>query len=330
MLAARSRFEMWAGNNDATVRVGRQALAAAEELGLDDVRSDVLNNIGTARVALGDVAGLENLEQSLAISLERNAPGEIHRGYHNLMESYRLLGRLAKSAEILAEERRSDERFGLGRQLRWVVAEEAVDGYLRGDWETALARAEELIAGAKAGVPHYMETPSRIVRASIGLARGDDGGADEDSARALELGRAQKDLQALTPALAARAFVLVAIGRPDEATLLVDEALGLPFHYSELIDLAWALTDLGRGEELLGRADEIARTPWRDAAFEIASRRPEQAVEICAEMENVAHEMYARLRSRSEAQVRRALDFYRSVAATRYVDQGEALLAKTA
>ena len=41
-------------------------------------------------------------------------------------------------------------------------------------------------------------------------------------------------------------------------------------------------------------------------------------------------EMYARLRTGSEANVRQALDFYRSVGATRYIREGEALLAATA
>src|SRR5262249_16754681 len=151
------------------------------------------------------------------------------------------------------------------QELRWVVGEEAVDRYWSGDWETALARADELIDQAEAGSTHYMELPCRSVRASIRLARGDENGADEDSARALELGRAQKDLQAIAPALARRAVVLIGLGRPDGASRLVDEALELPFYYAELVDLASALTDLGQAGDLLRRAEEIPTTPWRGA-----------------------------------------------------------------
>jgi hypothetical protein len=39
---------------------------------------------------------------------------------------------------------------------------------------------------------------------------------------------------------------------------------------------------------------------------------------------------YVRLKSGVESEVRRALEFYRSVGATRYLNEGEALLARTA
>ena len=104
----------------------------------------------------------------------RAQPGPLCTGtYHNLMESYRAIGRLVESAEVLAEERISDERFGLERQLRWVLGEEAVDRYWRGDWKTALALSDEFIAEVESGSPHYHGVGCRFVRASIPLARGD-------------------------------------------------------------------------------------------------------------------------------------------------------------
>ena len=177
------------------------------------------------------------------------------------MESYRQMGRLEKSAEVLAAERRSDERFGLQQQLRWVVGEEAVDRYWRGDWETALARVDEFMAEVEAGSPHYQEPVCRWVRVYIALARGDLSGADEDSARNVDLAREQKDLQVLAPVLAQRAVALIALGRSAEASELVDELLALPLHYSSFIDLAWALTDLGRGGEFEQRAADTHSTP---------------------------------------------------------------------
>lgn len=302
----------------------------AEELGLDDVRVSLLNNIGTARVALGDEGGFTDLEQSLAIGLEHSLAQHLHRTYHNLMESYRAVGRLVESAEVLAQERISDERFGLERQLRWVVGEEAVDRYWRGDWKTALALSDEFIAEVESGSPHYMESGCRLVRASIRLARGDEPGADEDSARGLDLGREQKDLQAFAPMLALRARILLVLGATVEAAGLVDEVLAQPLHYASVVDLAWALTDLQRTDELLSRADEPGPTRWLDAALAIAGGRIESAADILAEMGNVADEAYARLRSGRDHEVRRALEFYRSVGATRFIEQGESMLAASA
>src|SRR5262249_3962253 len=297
VLADRARFLMFEGDHEASVRAAREVLSMAEELGLDADRAGLLNNIGTARVAAGDEAGLADLEQSLAIGLEHGFPDHLHRTYHNLMESYRKLGRLEKSAEILAEERRSDERFGLQRLLRWVIGEEATDRYLRAHWDEALNRAESMIAQVEAGNPHYQEPACRLVRAAMQYARGDDQGADGDSARALAFSRDQRDVQALAPALSARARFRVASACADEASKLVDEALALPLYYSGLVDLAWTLVELDRGRELLARRDEVDGTPWGVAALAIASGRFAEAADVLADMGAASDEAYARLRA---------------------------------
>ena len=48
------------------------------------------------------------------------------------------------------------------------------------------------------------------------------------------------------------------------------------------------------------------------------------------EIGDVTDEAYARLRSRRAAEVERALAFFRSVGATRYIREAEALLAASA
>ena len=240
----------------------------------------ILNIVGTSRAAVGDESGIADLEQALEIGLELSLASHLHRTYHNLMESHRQMGRLEKSAEALAAERRSDERFGHQQQLRWVLGEEALDRYWRGDWETALARVDEFMAEIETGSPHYQEPLCRWVRGHIALARGDMSGADEDTARTVDLAGEQKDLQVLAPALAQRAFALIALGRSAEASGVVNELLALPLHYSSFIDLAWALSDLGRGAEFEQRAADIHSTPWRSAALAIAAGRFEAAADV--------------------------------------------------
>ena len=72
------------------------------------------------------------------------------------------------------------------------------------------------------------------------------------------------------------------------------------------------------------------RLPGAPPRSQIAAGRFEAAADVLAEMGDVADEAYARLRSGSDDQVQRALAFYRSVGATRYIEEGEALLAATA
>jgi hypothetical protein len=82
-------------------------------------------------------------------------------------------------------------------------------------------------------------------------------------------------------------------------------------------------------------------SPWTEAAAEIARGDYQRAADIYAEMGTLPNEAYTRLRAaehlvreepRGEAdeQLHRALAFWRSVGATRYVREGEALLAATA
>ena len=321
---------MLAGDYEGAILAGQDVLPMAKQLSLDDVRAVLLNILGTSRIAVGDESGLADLEQSLAIGLELSLARHLHRTYHNLMESYRQMGRLEKSAEVLAAERRSDERFGLQQQLRWVLGEEAVDRYWRGDWETALACVDEFMAEVEAGSPHYQEPACRWVRGRIALARGDLSGADEDSARNVELAREQKDLQVLAPALAQRAVALIALGRSAEVSGLVDELLALPLHYSA-VHRSRVGADRSRPRRRIRTAggghplDSMALCrAW------IAAGEFEAAADVFAEMGDVADEAYARLRSGNDDQVRRSLAFYRSVGATRYIEEGEALLAATA
>ena len=61
-----------------------------------------------------------------------------------------------------------------------------------------------------------------------------------------------------------------------------------------------------------------------------AAGDPVTAAEIFMEIGNRPDEAYMRLQSGIDAEVRKAIDFYGSRGATRYLREGEALLAATA
>jgi hypothetical protein len=99
---------------------------------------------------------------------------------------------------------------------------------------------------------------------------------------------------------------------------------------------------LGRSSELVEVIErEPYKSPWLHAALAVGSGDFLGAADIIGGMGIVTHEAFFRLRAaeqlvdvgrRAEAdeQLRRALAFYRSVGATRYVREGEALLAASA
>jgi hypothetical protein len=106
-----------------------------------------------------------------------------------------------------------------------------------------------------------------------------------------------------------------------------------------VLDRAWILTALGRAEEFLRVATRVeAPTKWHEAGIAFARGEVERAADVCAEIGVAPNEAYTRLRGaetlfgegqveRAEAQLAKALEFYRSVGATAFIRQGESLRA---
>jgi tetratricopeptide (TPR) repeat protein len=342
-----SRYAMLAGDKDDAIRLGREALHMAEELGIDELRAHALNNIGTSRIAKGDRGGLEDLEQSLAIAVAANSPESV-RAYGNLASSFVDLGEVDRAFALNEEGLRAAERFGLDDLVKWQTAELAWQPYFEGHWDEALRQVDQLIADFAVD-PFWMETSLRWLRGRMRLARGDQEGALADAERALELARLGKDPQVLWPALAfgARALLLVDAPRADR---LVSEIfsewhakeLGSSGSESEwLADLAVALPPLGRQDEFLDAVGKTTPSPWRAAAAAYVSGDFLGAADQYAAIGVLPYAAYARLRGaetligagrRAEAdpELQRALAFWRSVGATAHVREGEELLAASA
>jgi class 3 adenylate cyclase/tetratricopeptide (TPR) repeat protein len=324
-LAQRSKLSMLAGQRDA-IDVGREALAIADQLGLDELRATLLNTIGAVRTFEGDWGGLEDLKQSLVLALEVKSPGEIQRSHNNLMEAYRRMGNWPEASRTLAENRKAIEGFGILGPLRWVRAEEAHDAYYTGNWDASIAAADDVLSQAEGA---YLEPVVRALRAKIRFARGDQQGADEDATRGVELA-ADSDPQVLSTALGYGALLLLEEGKRTEALDLLDKVLKVPAYIYAVVDVAFLVREFDRGQEIHAWLADFGALPWAFVGEAIAGGDLSAAADALEEMGNVADEAYVRLRSGTDRDVRRALGFYRSVEATRYVREGEALLAESA
>ena len=71
----------------------------AETLSLDEVRSSVLNNIGSARCFELDFGGIEDLERSIEIAKAINSP-ELARAYNNVATIVADHGDMNRSDEL--------------------------------------------------------------------------------------------------------------------------------------------------------------------------------------------------------------------------------------
>jgi hypothetical protein len=350
VLSELARYDMLADRNDSAIEVGREALSMAEELGLDDLRAHALNNIGSARAIGGDPRGFLELEESVALASQVNSPNDLVRGHNNLAASHWAHAHLERARTGWEETLRLAEHFGHRALARFVEGGPAVVlSYAAGQWDEALQRAEAFLAEVESGSPHYQATASYGVRALIRLGRGDPVAAEADTGRAVELARQAKDPQRLHPSLSKAALVFISVGSERRAGETLDEALE---DLAELRQLGLAGVDLHRyawvGLMLERKADVLAvidrepfQSPWIETARAVASSDFRGAADILAGIGGVSDEAFYRLcaadqlvregrRAEADEQLQRALAFYRSVGATRYVREGEALLAASA
>ena len=349
VISAVSRYLMLSGESAEAIRLGREALAMAEQLGLDELRANTLNNIGVARVDSDDQGGLDDLEEGLAIALRANLPGAICRTRANLCGTLLVNGDVQRSLDYLEEGAADASRFGLVRDGRWFRGQRPELQFLLGRWDAALTGAEDFLAEVEAGSPHYGTAGALMVRARIRLGRDDIRGATADSERALALARLVKDPQALFPVMADCAHVLYDGGEVQRAADLVDEFLreaaaragvGFGGGITALHVVAWTAFALGRGDDVLAVLPE-SQVAWVRAAAAFASGDFGLAADVCAQIGAVTEEAYDRLRlaealvqqqrqGPAEVALQRALDFHRSVGATRYLRQAEELLTRSA
>ena len=230
------------------------------------------------------------------------------------------------------------ERLGHVNQTKFSRNVQVWFLFRMGSWDEALPPTEEFIAACEAGERHYHEGGMRIRRAAVRLARDDVDGALEDVAKVIPLAHSVRDPQARVPWFSECACLLVHAGKPEEAQPLAREVLQVePFPFG-MGDLALVARELGRADELLEHLEHGPQTRWTDAANSLLRGDFAGAADILEEMGDAELEAFARLRAaeelaaegrRAEAdeQLQRSLVFWRSVRATRFIRQAEALLA---
>ena len=344
VLIDRANYLALDAEHDEAIRLATEALQDAETLGLLELQADALSMIGFSRGVSGDPGGRADLERSVAIMEEIGSSGSAHC-YGMLADLEGSLGHLDRCFSLQESARGHAERFGLLAHIQWLKAERVAECYWRGEWQEAIALADEFLAEVQAGSGHFMEPYCHATRGRIALARGDLASALDDTATALADARHSEAPQMLCPALAVRARALIASEAHDEAAQVVDELLALWRDKLNLflasawvVDLVWALDRLGRGAELLELAGGVrARTAWLEAATACASGKFDTAADLLAGIGSAPDEALARLRSAQaragsgiDADGRRDLElavaFFREVDASAYLRECEAVL----
>jgi len=347
VISSYSRLLMLAGENAAAIRLGSEALGIAKQHDFNQLRAHALNTIGVSRVHSGDDAGIEDLEKSIAIALEANAVEDTCRAQANLGSMFWERGELERARALWMEAEKGASHFGHIAYARWFRGLDVEAQYTFGRWDQALAAADRFISEVEAGAPYYLAPRWYTIRALIHVARGDISAARDDAQRSVELARLAKDPQSLYATLAGCAHVFRESGDTEQAVAIAEEFLvelrsggRLGSAREHVHTLAWMMAAAGRGQELID-ALPAGDTPWSHAAVAFIAGDLETAAEICRAMGAATDEARDRLwlaaslvaqRRHADADVhlQRAMTFYRSVGALRYIREGEALLSASA
>jgi tetratricopeptide (TPR) repeat protein len=337
VLGQLARYRMLGEDHREAIRLGGQALAIAESFGLDELRAHALNSIGAAKFHFRDPTGLEDLEASAAIGRAIRSP-EAARALNNIGALLWAVGDTARARDAIDEAVRLATEYGHAPIARVARGQQIVMLVDQGDWETGLRAADDFISPE---AHHAIDDSVLRRRARIRFGRGDVAGALGDANTAVELARTQGDPQGLVPSLACAVRVHAEAGLTREAQSLADELIAAFPDLGEdwmLSDLAWAALSIDRENEvrsLLERVPEVS--PYGHAARALLDGDYAAAAEVfqtIGERENAAHaQRYDAARliadGRPDAAARLledAAQFFRSVRATRYLTEIDALL----
>jgi class 3 adenylate cyclase len=342
VLATVARTRSIGGEPEEGLRLATQVLAMAEVLDLDELRAHTLTTIGAAKGLLGDASGPADLERAFEIALTARLPQASTIANNLAVEAYYRID-LIEMGRFFAKGLEIAERFGDAVGSRWLRAQLSYTAFWLGRWDEGLRDLDACIAESEAGSPHYLDFQVRDARAQIREARGDVEGALADARLAAAGGREAKDPQAILPALGGAAAQLCAHGQTDEGRELAREVVGLarslPGDSVHALSWAFLLSPLAAEfeselREALGKAPS---GPWKTLSFACLDRDFVRAAEIWAGAGSPTMEARLRLRAgeelietgrgaEGEAQLAKALAFYRTVDATSFVRRAEALL----
>ena len=345
VLAHIARTRAIGDDPDEGLRGAKQALALAEKLGLDQVRIHALTTIGTAKGLLGDSTGRKDVERALELAQQSNSPqsGSIA---NNVAVAAFLELDMRGTASLFDQGLSIATRFGDASGARWLRGQQARMLFTLGRWDDAMTLADDFIAECEDGSPHYLEAANRYTRGLIRLARSEPDGALADLRRGLALARDAKDAQIRLANLDVCVLAFEDFGQPEEAAELFAQAMEvvrtLPYAaaWGCAFGIALSRTVLPREAELREILSRAPATAWRELVVACLDRDFVRAADTWARAGSPTLEARARIRgaeelietgrrAEGEAELLKALDFYRLVGATFFVERSQPLLGRS-
>jgi class 3 adenylate cyclase/tetratricopeptide (TPR) repeat protein len=342
VLANLARFAALGDEYERAIVLGRQALALADALGRDDMRAHALNTIGISRVSMSDAGGIADLEASREVARRVGGP-EYLRACGNLGSVLVSYGRLREATELQREALGVAIEIGYDEPTRWLRNEIVGNLVLGADWAEARRLTDELIA-SYAQSSYWIEPQTRTFRARMLIAQGAVDQAVADADRAAELARGRQSFQDFRAPLSFRARLHAELGELEDARRTADELLEAWEATRSgdvdqwVLDVWFAVSRTGDDARLRAAVDAGPAVPWLAATAALIGRDFAAAGAVLDEIGAPSAAALVRLwgaewlveqgrRAEADALLEPSLAFWRSVGATRYLRQSEALLA---
>src|SRR6266851_1836434 len=265
----RAGQDMIRGRAAAALVSSQKSLDLAEELGLREDFTSVLQFRGVARCELGDVEqGLADLREGLRLSLEEGFVKGAGVGYSNLGCFVWLTAGAEAGLEIHEAGIVFDDQRGSQGNRHWKIAESAWMLYDLGRWDEALRATDRALAfaGSSTGQLRLVALP---YTAQVLVRRGKTAEAAVLVEEFVPLARNARDAQVLVPALAVAALVAHARGDLAAAVGFIEEIEQdtreiSDFHRAHFLDeLAVVCVEAGDLDVMRRLVDSIRMTAGR-------------------------------------------------------------------
>lgn len=225
VLVALAATETYRGSHEAAIGYLEEARGLSADLD-DRRRGIVLTTLANGYVQAGDhEAAIRYGSQALTLLRSAEADLEAAMLENNLAVAYLAIGSIDRAAELVAEAQTIGRRHDDERLLAHLADTEAQVALAAGDGSRAIALAGVAIERAEAAGGSKATVDAWTTLARARLAEGHTDDALEAFARAAELARAHAPAPRLREVLRAWADALASIGRHAEAYEVAREAL---------------------------------------------------------------------------------------------------------
>jgi DNA-binding CsgD family transcriptional regulator/tetratricopeptide (TPR) repeat protein len=170
LLSFIARTRTLRGHYREALREGERAREVAEAAGLPVVIGEVLNTLGMANIALGEVdVGEALLREAITLARDQDDLDDLGTAFSNLADFLNLAGRTRDALSVI-EEGQQEVRSRIGRYFSWMTMTHSVLAFEAGEWDAARASVGPPI-GTMVGVALMF----RLLRdAEFALGEGDE------------------------------------------------------------------------------------------------------------------------------------------------------------